>query len=156
MWRCSALILALALAGCERYPSGGDLRIRRDMVDQPSFRPQRDPRLPAEGTTPKTGLEPPMTRDVAMRDLKNLLPASAESRALYQVYCGHCHGDAGRGDGPVAAKIAKPADLAQKRSDGLIYYTIRYGTPVMPALAEALTPNERWQIVNFVRRFQQP
>ncbi len=156
MWRSSALLFALFLAGCERYPSGGDLRIRRDMVDQPSFRAQRDPRLPPEGAVPVSGLEPTTTRDEAIRTLRNPTPAAvAEGAKLYAIYCRHCHGESRRGDGPVSAKIAKPADLTapkyREASDGLFYYTVRYGTPVMPPLAEALSPAERWKIVAYVR-----
>jgi len=99
-----------------------------------------------------------------MRDLQNPFPQSTDSLTrearLYAIYCYHCHGIRGRGNGPVAAKISQPADLTTpkyaKASDGLFYYTIRYGTPIMPALAEALSPEERWRIVNHVRRLQNP
>jgi mono/diheme cytochrome c family protein len=164
MWRYSALLLVLFLAACERYPSGGDVRIRRDMVDQPSFRPQEDPRPLVEGTVPLTGIEPVLTRDQAMRDLVNPIPATpatiAQGAKLYRTSCVHCHGPKGRGDGPVAAKISRPADLAAQKyiesPDGLFYYTIRHGTPIMPALAEAIAPRERWEIVRYVRTLQRP
>lgn len=164
MWKYSALLLVLCLAACERYPSGGAVRIRSDMVDQPSFRPQEDPLPLAEGAVPAAGLEPVLSRDEAMRDLVNPVAATpaniAQGARLYGTFCLHCHGAKGRGDGPVAAKISKPADLTAKQyiesRDGLFYYTIRHGTPIMPALAEAIAPRERWEIVNFVRTLQRP
>ncbi len=164
MWRFSALLLLLCLAACERYPSGGDVRIRSDMVDQPSFRPQEDPLPLVEGTIPVSGVEPVLTRDQAMRDLANPVattPATiAQGGKLYGTFCLHCHGARGRGDGPVAAKISKPVDLTAQQyidsRDGLFYYTIRHGTPIMPALAEAVAPRERWAIVNYVRTLQRP
>jgi mono/diheme cytochrome c family protein len=164
MWRCSALLFILCLAACERYPGGGELRIRNDMVDQPSFRPQEDPRAPAEGAIPVAGVEPVLSRDEAIRDLVNPVAATpgsvAQGRRLYGVFCAHCHGASGRGDGPVAAKISRPADLTAKQyaeaRDGLFYYTIRHGTPIMPALAEGIAPRERWEIVNYVRTMQRP
>ena len=55
MWRCSALVLLALLVSCERYPTGGDLRIRRDMVNQASFRAQEDPRI--KGIVPWAPLE---------------------------------------------------------------------------------------------------
>jgi mono/diheme cytochrome c family protein len=162
MWRCSALALLLVLAGCERYPAGGELRLHEDMVNQPSFRPQRDPLPLAVGAVPMTGVEPPMTREAAIRDLVNPVPVTLTStergKTLFRIYCQPCHGPGARGDGPVAAKIATPANLTEQKyveaRDGLFYYTIRYGTPIMPALAEALEPNERWEIVNYVRTLQ--
>jgi mono/diheme cytochrome c family protein len=99
-----------------------------------------------------------------MQDLVNPVAVTtaniAQGRKLYATFCFHCHGAKGRGDGPVAAKISKPADLASQKyiesRDGLFYYTIRHGTPIMPALAEAIAPRERWQIVNYVRTLQHP
>jgi mono/diheme cytochrome c family protein len=159
MWRCSALLLVFLLASCERYPSGGDVRLHNDMVDQPSYRPQRDPLPLAEGSVPTIGVEPPVTRETA--NPVAATPASiAQGRKFFTIYCQHCHGASGRGDGPVARKISRPADLtAQKYSearDGLFYYAIRYGGVIMPPLAEALAPAERWQVVNYVRKLQRP
>ncbi len=164
MWRCSALAILLLLASCERYPGGGDLRVRKDMVNQPSFRPQEDPRLPPEGAVPVRVQEPPMTREQALETLRNPVAATRASlergQKLYVIYCRHCHGAAAHGDGPVAAKFVKPADLTSKdyaiAPDGLFYYTIRYGTPMMPPHAEALAPEERWHVVNYIRRLQRP
>ena len=159
MWRSSALVLVLLLVACERYPTGGDARLHNDMVDQPSFRPQKDPLPLAEGSIPTIGLEPAVTRESANPIAAT--PASVEQgRKLYAVYCQHCHGASGRGDGPVAKKISRPADLTAPKyvqaRDGLIYYTIRHGGVIMPALAEALAPVERWHIVNYVRKLERP
>jgi len=32
MWRCRLAVALLALAGCQRYPSGGDVTFRNDHV----------------------------------------------------------------------------------------------------------------------------
>lgn len=162
MWRSSLLVLAVLLCGCERYPSGGDVRIRRDMVDQQSYRPQEDPRGLPEGAIPVKGWEPFTTRDAAIGTLRNPVakdPASLErGRKLYGIYCTHCHGEKAAGDGPVAAKFVKPANLGTPEyaaaPDGLFYYTIRYGTPMMPPQAEVLAPCERWEIVHWVRKLE--
>ena len=159
MWRYSALALVFLLASCERYPSGGDVRLHNDMVDQPSYRPQRDPLPLAEGAIPTIGVEPPVTRESS-----NPIPATAASVALGQrlftINCQHCHGASGRGDGPVAAKISRPADLTARKyveaRDGLFYYAIQHGGVIMPPLAEALAPNERWNVVNYIRKLQRP
>jgi mono/diheme cytochrome c family protein len=159
MWRYSTLLAVLLLASCERYPSGGDVRLHEDMVNQPSFRPQKDPLPLAEGAVPKTGLEPAVSRDAS-----NPIPATPASlalgQALFAINCQHCHGASGRGDGPVAAKISRPADLTARKyveaRDGFFYNTIRSGGTIMPPLAEALAPAERWNVVNYVRKLQRP
>jgi mono/diheme cytochrome c family protein len=165
MWRCSAVLGALAallLAGCERYPSGGDVRIRRDMVDQPSFRPQEDPRPPAEGSIPVKGWEQPMTLQEAEQRLANPTPADKDSleqgERLYRITCTPCHGVTGVGDGRVAAKMMKAANLTEEKyvraKDGFIYGVIRNGSGMMPPHAESLSPAERWHVVNYVRKLQ--
>jgi mono/diheme cytochrome c family protein len=164
MWRYSALALLFLLAGCERYPTGGPWRLHNDMVEQPTFRPQRDPLPLAEGAIPMKGYEPPITRDAAIATLVNPLKATpenlAQGRQLFMIYCRHCHGDKAHGDGPVAAKIAGPANLTLPKyvqsRDGLFYYTMRYGSVIMPPLAEALAPADRWLIVLYIRKLQQP
>lgn len=139
------LVLAAlaALAGCERYPSGGDLRIRTDMVDQPSFRPQEDPRPLPPGAIPLAGGEIP-----------------AQGEALFRIYCTPCHGVSGRGDGPVAAKIPKPADLTDpkyaREKDDFFFRVITTGGVIMPPQAESLALAERRAVVQYLRKLQRP
>jgi mono/diheme cytochrome c family protein len=79
--------------------------------------------------------------------------------------CGKCHGTLGRGDGPSAPTLKddlgnpiRPADLSQDwtfrggstRED--IFRTMSTGfngTP-MPSFADALTPEQRWAITDFI------
>jgi mono/diheme cytochrome c family protein len=138
--------------------------MRRDMVNQPSYRPQEDPRPLPDGAVARGAAEAPMTREQAIATLRNPVAATKASlergRRLYAISCGHCHGAGAKGDGPVAAKFVKPADLTSpqyaKAADGLLYYAIRYGTPMMPPHSEALAPEERWDVVNHLRRLQRP
>ena len=139
----AALLLLAVLAGCERYPSGGDIRIRTDMVDQPSFRPQEDPRPLPPGAIPLAGREMP-----------------AQGEALFRIYCTPCHGVSGRGDGPVAARIPKPADLTDpkyaRQKDDFFYRVITTGGVIMPPQAESLAPAERRRVVQYLRRLERP
>lgn len=133
-----------------------------DMFRQPSVRPQASaPLNPPEGTLPVDG-EPPMDRFEAAKVLKNPAPATRDSLASgkvhYENYCVVCHGPKGHGDGPVASKFATPANLTLpmyvKMPDGLIYGIIRNGGANMPRQGDALYPNDRWDIVNYVRSLQ--
>ena len=117
--------------------------------------------MPA-GTVPRTGGELVLPREEREAAAKRSNPVKATSESvaagkeLFLIYCAVCHGADGKGGGPVAPKFVPPPDLAhpsiQKgRSDGYMQHVIGTGGAVMPAHGEALTPQERWQIVNFLR-----
>ena len=103
-----------------------------------------------------------MGRVEAGKKLHNLVkptPSSIETgKRLYQIYCALCHGPDAKGGGPVATKFVPPPDLTldifRQRTDGFIYATIRDGGALMPGQAEALSPRERWDIVNYIRSLQ--
>jgi mono/diheme cytochrome c family protein len=91
---------------------------------------------------------------------RNPIPATSESvrrgAELYTIYCTPCHGASGHGDGLVAAKFVPAADLTnpdlQKvRTDGYWQSYLSVGGVVMPSYGEALSPDERWHVVNFLR-----
>lgn len=133
-----------------------------DMKDQPSLRSQESPRKAPANTIPRKGKELPIDRIEAGKKLNNPTKATVNSLAngkrLYQIYCAVCHGGDAKGKGPVAMKFVPPPDLTldvfRKRPDGFLYETIRAGGPIMPGQGEALTPEERWDIVNYLRSLQ--
>lgn len=106
-------------------------------------------------------LIPREQRDVAARR-PNPVPTSEASVAIgrerFQTFCVPCHGPEGKGGitGPVAAKfIPAPdltnADLQKQRTDGYWHSYIVAGGAVMPAYGEALSSQEAWHIVNYLR-----
>ena len=78
-----------------------------------------------------------------------------QGRALFETYCSVCHGRDGRSVGPVGKYFMKVPDLSvteiQAYPDGLLYSVIREGGFNMPGYAEALSAQERWAVVHFVR-----
>ena len=123
----------------------------------------RAPRVMPDDTLPEHHGEPPMTREQITVKLHNPLPPTPENVAkgkqLYMTDCAACHGESGIGNGPAAKVLSrKPADLVHGVSkmlpEGYIYGTIRDGGTVMPPLDDAMSSEERWQVVLFVRSLQ--
>ena len=108
---------------------------------------------------------PKEQRDVAAKQ-PNPIKATESSLALgkrhYQVFCTPCHGAEAKGGvtGPVATKfIPTPdltnAELQRQRTDGYWHSYIVVGGAVMPAYGEALSTQEAWHIVNYLRSLAQ-
>lgn len=100
------------------------------------------------------------------RALANPVPAGEAAlqaaAPLYREHCQKCHGEAGRGDGVEAgAYSVSPPDFsdAQRlgaRTDGELFYKMTVGRRPMPAYDKQLTPEQRWQLVHFIRAFAKP
>jgi mono/diheme cytochrome c family protein len=82
-------------------------------------------------------------------------PVLAKGKALYEIYCLVCHGEHGKGDGPIAAKIPPPPSYKSDRvmgfRPGRIFHVITMGANKMPSYAAQLAPEERWQVITYVR-----
>jgi mono/diheme cytochrome c family protein len=142
----------------------------KDMVDQPSEKAQESPAPPGPGSVPVEGGETvPMPRDeqeaadmkIAAAAIVNPVAASDESIArgkyFYEINCFVCHGTEGRGDGPVGGKFVEkaPVDLndadTQDQPDGQLFFTLTRGRVKMPFYRDALSPSERWDVINYVK-----
>ena len=84
-------------------------------------------------------------------------------RQHYQTFCVPCHGPEGKGGvtGPVATKFIPPPDLTnaelqRQRTDGYWQSYIVAGGAVMPAYGEAMSAQEAWHVVNFLRSLARP
>lgn len=82
----------------------------------------------------------------------------ADGKALYAVYCDHCHGPKGAGDGLVAEKYAGVANLSsaalQGISEGHIFHVITHGKGLMWAHGSQVSPENRWKIAKYVKTLQ--
>lgn len=92
-------------------------------------------------------------------------PYSADKKSamrgarIYKKVCWTCHGDNGAGNGPQAAEIeTKPANfkdpLVLGRSEGALFWWISNGGSDMQAFKDALTEDEIWDVVSYVRKVQ--
>jgi putative copper export protein len=84
-------------------------------------------------------------------------PSVARGMPLYAQNCIVCHGAAGHGDGPLAntlpthpKNLTVPHLFAHKVGD--IFWWVSHGSDdgVMPGFANKLTPDQRWDLINFV------
>lgn len=93
----------------------------------------------------KTDLTSPL--DSTHIDLKR-------GKELYDIYCGICHGNSGKGDGQLGLgkrELILPGSYADKDiSVGSIYHTIYYGRNAMGSYANQLNEEERWQVTAYV------
>lgn len=168
-------LVLLLLGACSAKHKEPNLELIQDMRDQPALKEQDyDPshphglamRTPPAGTIPQ-GYSPYRYKNdpgLAEKELKNPLASDKavleRGRDRFEIYCGVCHGEQGRGDGPVAPRMAlKPppliSDKVRNYKDGRIYHIITAGQGVMGSYATQI-PNsrDRWAIVNYVRELQ--
>lgn len=103
-------------------------------------------------------------RALAAAELHNTTEASdfnlMEGKRLYNLYCDHCHGENGNGNGSLmeAGKIPSPGAYYDKlvdRAEGSIYHTITHGKGIMGSHASQLSPDQRWLITRWVQVMQQ-
>jgi cytochrome c5 len=87
------------------------------------------------------------------------VPSSPNSvqrgKTLFGYNCAMCHGITGVGNGAVGAFFTpKPFDLTGSTVQGLqsdeLFVVITQGFGGMPPFAENLSPEERWDVINYV------
>ena len=108
----------------------------------------------------------------ASAHMKNPLDSTAEviasGKALYEMYCDHCHGPKGAGDGKVAAGVKidgvqkgnyngvpdYKSDALKNISEGHIFHVITHGKGLMWAHGSQISPEDRWKIAKYVNTLQ--
>jgi mono/diheme cytochrome c family protein len=127
-----------------------------NMVDQDSVAFDQGPRLAAPAQA--VPIQGPVL--IAGQPASEPIPATADSlqrgQVLFGINCVICHGPKGDGTGTLSSFFnPKPADLTsatvQNLSDDEIFLVITQGFGPMPSLAENLSPQERWDVINHVR-----
>ncbi len=78
---------------------------------------------------------------------------------IFRVFCVCCHGPTGGGDGPVAMRgFPPPPSLSGGKStqmkDGQLFHILTLGQGNMPDFNGQLSREERWDVINYIRRMQ--
>ena len=165
-----ALAVLLLLAACDPDYVVHHVGWFSTMRFQRSIKPYRMPRPTVPGTVPVTGAEIDSLGLVAAERATNPRTRTSESlnrgKWVYETYCLVCHGDAGRGDGPISAAAGGPFfgvrtlvnDTLARRSDGYIYGVVIHapsmGRGLMPIYGDKIHGADRWDVVNYTRFLQ--
>jgi mono/diheme cytochrome c family protein len=102
--------------------------------------------------------------EAAGAELKSPIAMTEETveagKAHYEIFCKHCHGDKGAGNGAVVEKGGYPAPGAydgplKELSEGKIFHSLMYGKNMaMGSHASQLSREERWEVVQYVKYLQ--
>ena len=99
---------------------------------------------------------------------QNAPEASEKGKEVYEENCAHCHGTEGRGNGSAAENLLpKPRDFTrglykirstetgELPTDQDLFYIITEGMPgsSMPGWETALSADERWEVVAYIKTF---
>jgi mono/diheme cytochrome c family protein len=102
----------------------------------------------------------------AYQQLTNPLSATdsvlANGQRVYTAVCAMCHGETGSGDGPAGAGLdPRPSNIRRlprnpvMSSDAYLYWTIAQGGMAietgMPAFEQALTSEDIWSVIAYLR-----
>lgn len=134
---------------------------------QPSIQPYEEPLIYPDNSISTDGSHSrPDPREEKEQITNSPIEATegsvARGEKSYKTYCTVCHGEQGKGDGPIVKEglgfypVNLSAPGVVQRTDGYIYAYIRYGGKVMmPSYRESISEEDAWHIVNYVRKLQQ-
>ena len=101
----------------------------------------------------------------AVNPIENNEKTRTEGKALYGMFCEHCHGATGTGDGTIKhaiysavphyndEKLLRRAGVPMNElKAGHMFHAITYGLNAMGPHASQVTEEERWLIVNYVQQ----
>jgi mono/diheme cytochrome c family protein len=172
-WLLVALLLA---AGCEK--------VARNMYDQPRYKPMHESALFADGSSARAPLPGTVAaasgalagtssgrlgaegeaRQAELEKAARIpfavtLERLRHGRERFDIYCAPCHSVLGDGDGMVARRGFPPPpsyhiERLRRAPDRHFYDVMTNGYGVMFSYADRLSPEERWEIVAYIRALQ--
>jgi mono/diheme cytochrome c family protein len=182
-----SLSLLMAISSCNKSKQSPGYEFMPDMYRSPAIEAYVDyhdsaghhisARLPARGTIPFNENQEkafynfpysyPNTIDgyeKAGAELKNPIAFSEEvlkeGEYIYKIFCQHCHGKDGGGEGSMVKSGAYPPvpsyTSAQIKDipQGKMFHTLTYGKGNMGSHASQLSKEERWKVVHYVSKLR--
>jgi mono/diheme cytochrome c family protein len=124
--------------------------------------------MQANGAKPYYYVDTEEDRTRAMAEIiQNPYPitgsALTKGKALYNIYCGICHGEKADGAGYLVRDNGgkypvQPANLISDEfiaaSNGRFYHGIIYGKNLMSGYSDKLSYEERWMVIHYIRSLQ--
>lgn len=171
-------LAGLVLVACKQEENHRGYQYMPDMYDGPAleaysptdlFSDSTSAREPVKGTIPRGFMSyTDYGADAAGYDSAKAymqMPASivadektmAEAKELYTIFCGHCHGDKGMGQGVLVKNekfLGVPNYADRDINYGTIFHVVTYGKGVMGSHASQVTPEERWKIALYVMQLR--
>ncbi|GJL56378.1 MAG: hypothetical protein NPIRA02_35100 [Nitrospirales bacterium] len=120
----------------------------------PEHKPLK-PRVPIQHRAYYRSLQAPMYQD-SKNVSSELLEAGA---SIYQRICVNCHGESGKGNGissgflPILPRDFTNCLFQHKRTDGELFYVIKFGSWPMPPMVPTITEDEAWTVIPYLRTF---
>ncbi|HAB31629.1 MAG TPA: cytochrome C [Cryomorphaceae bacterium] len=175
----TALVATAFVSACNGDKSTPGYTFMDDMYRSPSLETYAAAENTAQGTEAQLPVEGTVARGYVPYDLPNsnegyeasknnaAVPAyfaelnAEDGKELYSIFCSHCHGDKGDGNGILMERekiLGIPSYGADRLPDitpGSIYHVIMYGKNNMGSHASQLTYDERWKIIQYVMKLRQ-
>lgn len=101
----------------------------------------------------------PKAADNINNPLHDNAAATLEGKKIYTQMCVVCHGSKGKGDGVAGAALKpRPSNLSsasvQAQTDGALFWKLSTGRAPMASYKELLNENQRWAVVNYIRKLK--
>lgn len=135
------------------------LRLARPAMMPPKGAIAYDAEIPlAQFNFPYPYPNTPEGYEQAGRELVNPLEFTEarylKAKETYGIFCKHCHGEQGKGQGILVTRGKYPAPPAYQGIEGLthgrMFHTLQYGKGNMGSHAGQLTREQRWELVHYV------
>ncbi len=121
--------------------------------------------LPYRGTNDSTGLR---LANKLVNPYDSSTAILSQGKALYEMYCQHCHGAKAGGDGKVATGVKidgvehsvypgvanLKGDAYKNITEGHIFHVITYGKGLMGSHGSQVSEEDRWKIAKYVKQLQ--